>query len=136
MILEKLLKLGVAMRARPSTSKGELMKKMIFAAILFPLFASAQTTWNIEQDSNYSTEATVEQLTSDSEMSVDLSSETSTDMEIAGRGHKTERCGRYSDFKCSERRVFETCERDNSHGIYGSCRDIGKRGGEVICSCR
>ena len=99
------------------------MKKMIFLAILFPLFAGAQTSWDTELDSDL---YTGEQITTASEMSVD----------VAGRRHKTPRCGRHSDFKCSQHRVFETCERDNSHGIYGSCRDIGQRDGEIICSCR
>ena len=109
------------------------MKKMIFAAILFPLFAGAQTPWNAEQDSRYSNEATrTEQLTTDSAMSADLN----TDMEIAGHWHKGARCGSQSDFKCAQHRVFESCDYDNSHGIYGSCRDIGQREGEVICSCR
>lgn len=113
------------------------MKKMIFAVILFPLFASAQTSWNAEPNSSPSTDATtVEQLITDSEMSADLNTESNADMEMTGRGRKNARCGRHSDFKCSQHRVFETCERDNSHGIYGSCRDIGERDGEVICSCR
>jgi hypothetical protein len=102
------------------------MKKLIFAVILFPLFAGAQTSWNAGEDSanssEYSAESTtVEQLTTDSN-SADLS--------------RSPRCGRHSDFKCDQHRVFETCDRDNSHGIYGSCRDIGERDGEVICSCR
>ena len=100
------------------------MKKWIFIAILFPLFAGAQAPWNSEpQDSRYSTGATMtEQLTSDVDMSADVS--------------RNARCGRYSDYKCQNLRVFDTCEYDNSHGIYGSCRDIGERNGEVICSCR
>jgi hypothetical protein len=100
------------------------MKKLIFVAILFPLFAGAQTYWNTDQDAEYSTEATttVEQLMSTSDMNVDI--------------NRTARCGSHSDNKCTDHRVFETCDYDNSHGIYGSCRDIGKRDGEVICSCR
>jgi len=108
------------------------MKKMILAVILFPLFAGAQTSWIAEQNSGYS----AEQLTTDSDMSAELSTESNTDMEIAGHGHKKVRCGSHSDFKCADLRVFDTCDRDNSHGIYGSCRDIGQRDGEVICSCR
>lgn len=99
------------------------MKKWIFIAILLPLFAGAQTPWNAEQDSRYSSEATMtEQLASDVDMSADVS--------------RNARCGRHSDYKCQGLRVFETCDYDNSHGIYGSCRDIGERNGEVICSCR
>ncbi len=109
------------------------MKKIFFAAILFPLFVNAQPTYNTDQDSG----ATItEDQTTDSEMSADVGVEGNTDMEIAGHRRKTARCGRHSDFKCAQLRVFDTCERDNSHGIYGSCRDIGKRDSEVICSCR
>ena len=109
---------------------------MIFVAILFPLFAGAQTSRNAEQNFSYPTETTMtEQRTADSEMSADLS-EGNTDIEMMSRWHKGARCGRQSDFKCAQHRVFETCDYDNSHGIYGSCRDIGQREGEVICSCR
>jgi hypothetical protein len=88
------------------------MKRIIFAVILFPLFVGAQTSWNTEQNSSLMTE--------------------SDDAEVS-RGA---RCGSHSDFKCDQLRVFDTCDRDNSHGIYGHCRDIGQRDGEVICSCR
>ena len=100
------------------------MKKFFFAAILFPLFAGAQTSWTTQAEPAYSSDnAAIEQTMTPFE----------TEIAMTGR---TAQCGRHSDSACSSRRVFDSCERDASHGIYGQCRDIGERSGEVICSCR
>ena len=101
------------------------MKKIIFALILLPFFASAAPDY--QESAN--TEAGVYQ--SQSELPQALPN---SEVEMMGRGSKV-RCGSRSDFKCQGKYVYETCERDASHGIYGSCRNVGSSGSDAICTC-
>ena len=101
------------------------MKKIILALILLPFFASATPDYQESentQDGVYQSQSELPQALPNSEV------------EMMGRGHRV-RCGSRSDNKCVGKFVFDTCERDPSHGIYGSCRDIGRNGSEAICTC-
>jgi hypothetical protein len=90
------------------------MKKMIFVLILFPLFASAQEGMDFSDQLGINPPDVQEQV---------LRS-------------RMARCGRHSDIKCFGLRVYDTCDRDQSHGIYGRCYNYGQRGPEVVCGCR
>lgn len=95
------------------------MKKIIFALVLLPLFASAQD-YNETQEGVYQSQPEQQQVLTDS------------DAEAMGRGRRV-RCGEKSEYKCQGLYVYDTCERDNSHGIYGSCRSASFS--EDVCRC-
>jgi|GEM_PF-5901097 hypothetical protein len=96
------------------------MKKIIFALLLLPLFSFAQDFNDDTVEGVYQSQPEQQQIFTDS------------DMETMGRGHKV-RCGEKSDYKCQGKYVYETCERDASHGIYGSCRSASFS--EDVCRC-
>lgn len=88
------------------------MKKFILILIICPFFAGAQNT-------NYSTDVQ------------------SQNQELeAARWRRQVRCGPHSDYKCMGRRVYDSCEKDSSHGYYGRCDNYGQRTPDVVCFCR
>ncbi|MNS93053.1 hypothetical protein D3C72_1272080 [compost metagenome] len=97
------------------------MKKFIFVLVLLPFFASAQE-YNNTTEGVYQSQPEQQQVMTDS------------DVETMGRWHRV-RCGGNSDYKCQGRYVYEACEKDNSHGINGSCRNYNNSGSEVLCRC-
>lgn len=102
------------------------MKKFILTALLIPFFAGAQDSLRMPEA--YDGIVTP----SAAKKAVDIQG---TDLQVFRRWRSV-RCGRHSDFECRDNRVFDSCEKDSSHGYYGKCYNIAQRGPEVVCTCR
>lgn len=106
----------------------DLMKKLVLFALLLPLFARAQAPETSEDIYQNPTE---QQSTFEESETTDT-----TNVDTLRRRWRSVRCGPHSDHKCAGLRVNETCDRDNSHGIYGKCYNYGQRSPHVVCGCR
>lgn len=102
------------------------MRKLLIIFLMLPLFAKAEALTAI--DESYQTPSDLQSIydTKDKE----------AETLFRYRRSRMARCGPHSDYKCSGRRVYDSCDRDNSHGIYGRCYNYGQRSPDVVCGCR
>ncbi|WP_413290448.1 hypothetical protein [Bdellovibrio sp. HCB337] len=94
------------------------MKKFVFV-LLCPFFIGLQSVSASEEIQVSSTEMTQQQT-----------------QELGVAHWRGARCGKRSDHKCWGRRVYDSCEKDSSHGYYGRCDNYGQRTPDVVCICR